>query len=57
MTEKNANRPSAGGCRVFSEKTMWNHDPRTCFFSGVTTCLKCGAVLATPPPMRAGRID
>jgi hypothetical protein len=49
-----ANHPSAGGCRVFSEKTMWNHDPRT--YGNITVCLKCGAK-RTAAPMRAGRID
>jgi hypothetical protein len=51
---KSMNMPSAGGCRVFSEKTMWNHDPRT--YGNITVCLKCGVPLVTPPQIN-GRID
>jgi hypothetical protein len=49
------NQPSAGGCRVFSEKTMWLHDWQHTF-DNMEVCVKCGAKRAAAP-MSSGRID
>jgi hypothetical protein len=52
---KSMNMPSAGGCHVFSEKTMWLHDWQHTF-DGMEVCVKCGSKRVAAP-MRAGRID
>jgi hypothetical protein len=55
VEEVTVNRPSVGGCRVFDEKTMFNHEPRESG-EGVVFCVKCKKTLSLSL-RRAGRID